>query len=195
MEVYFVRHGETDWNVERRMQGHSDTPLNGNGIAQAHGLAARMSGIIFDEVHSSPLSRAYNTARIICGNSAEIKTDARLRERSFGALEGLVYDEYLRRISEDASLLSNVEAREDAAVRAGEYFRELVLRRKTGRLLMVSHGGVFRALLYSLFGICNEEAHEKYPIPNCSFYIFRISNNTVSLHDHAGNMLVSAGLR
>ncbi len=89
-----VRHGETHWNVEARIQGQGDSDLTATGIAQAEAIAERLAAERFDLLVSSDLGRALATARRIgerCGHP--IATDQRLRERHFGAGEGLTYDE------------------------------------------------------------------------------------------------------
>ena len=107
--LLLVRHGETDWNAARRIQGSTDIPLNDTGRAQARatatGLAERMAeqyGGVRPIVVSSDLSRAHETAQII---AAELGTDVahaypQLRERSYGVAEGLTVDEYRARFGE-----------------------------------------------------------------------------------------------
>ena len=87
--LYVIRHGETDWNIESRMQGHTDIPLNSNGHNQAQSAAKKLKDINFDLIISSPLSRAIDTANHI-NNSKDVPiiTDTRIIERSFGDLEG-----------------------------------------------------------------------------------------------------------
>ena len=85
-----IRHGETELNVAKRYQGHSDSPLTENGRRQVSSLGRRMAKLKFDSLISSDLGRAQETASIIAeytGHSVE--TDSRLRERNYGALEGL----------------------------------------------------------------------------------------------------------
>ena len=86
--LLLVRHGETDWNRLGRWQGHSDTPLNARGREQARELAPQLDGV--DVVYSSDLARARETAEILAEElGADVRLDARLRERGFGAWEGL----------------------------------------------------------------------------------------------------------
>jgi probable phosphoglycerate mutase len=86
-----VRHGETLWNVERRFQGHEDSPLTDRGKAQADALGARLERMNFDALVSSDLGRARETADIIARRSglSSYETDSRLRERHYGMMEGL----------------------------------------------------------------------------------------------------------
>jgi len=88
---YIFRHGETNYNVERKMQGCLDIPLNETGIAQAHNLAKQLSDVHFDKIYSSPLSRALNTAKIIAADkNIEIVIDKGLSERNMGVFCGKI---------------------------------------------------------------------------------------------------------
>ncbi|MDO4869070.1 MAG: histidine phosphatase family protein [Bacillota bacterium] len=88
--IYIIRHGQTDLNKERLLQGRSDEPLNGEGIRQAEEAASwfRSSGIVIDRVISSPLGRAVQTAKIITGGGVSLETDDRLLEMDYGPYEG-----------------------------------------------------------------------------------------------------------
>lgn len=90
MQLYIVRHGQTDWNLENRLQGRTDIPLNHTGIKQARLLRKDIlrQGLIFDSVYASPLQRTVKTAKIIAGEKASIILDNRLLERGAGAFEG-----------------------------------------------------------------------------------------------------------
>ena len=94
MIVYFIRHGETDFNKRCLIQGMSDIPLNDKGVQQA-GVAAnwfKAQNITFDKVFSSPLVRARKTAAIVSGRTFEaVQPDARIREMDFGVDEGKPY--------------------------------------------------------------------------------------------------------
>src|SRR5579862_1895349 len=92
--ILLARHGETDWNVERRWQGHADTPLNDTGRAQARSLGEELADEPIDAVFSSDLRRAHETARLVAeprGLSVIAIPD--LRERNFGSAEGLTTEE------------------------------------------------------------------------------------------------------
>ena len=84
MNLVVVRHGQTDWNVEERYQGQLDVPLNATGRNQAEALKRDLSSIGFDRAYSSPLSRAFETARIIA-NELKVIPDARLAEIHHGS--------------------------------------------------------------------------------------------------------------
>ena len=90
MDIYLIRHGETDYNKVRRLQGVTDIPLNARGIELAQKTAERLKDIHFDRIYTSPLIRARKTAEIIRGNrDLEIIPTEGLREISFGDYEGL----------------------------------------------------------------------------------------------------------
>lgn len=97
MLLVLVRHGETEWNRENRVQGTSDTPLSDNGIRQAERLASSMAGEEIDLIVTSPLRRAAETASIINrGLNAPLRTDEDLRELDQGIFEGMGYTELMR---------------------------------------------------------------------------------------------------
>ncbi len=90
-DFYIFRHGQTDYNVEKRVQSFLDIPLNKTGIEQAHALAKNLTNIKFDCIYSSTLARAYETAKIVIGNrQIKIITDPGLRERNLGVLCGKI---------------------------------------------------------------------------------------------------------
>ena len=90
MKIYIIRHGETDWNVTRQLQGATDIPLNEKGVALAQVTAEGLADIPFDCVFTSPLMRAKETARIIIGErQIPLIEEERIKEISFGIYEGL----------------------------------------------------------------------------------------------------------
>ena len=145
VQLWLMRHGETDWSVARRFCGWSDPPLNENGRAQALALRPRLAGHTFDTVVSSTSMRAVETARIAYGEPA---VDERLRELDFGEAEGLTWDD----CSEE--LRAEILAYETFAAPGGETVAALMARvgeaisgLGEGRHLVVTHGGVIRGLL------------------------------------------------
>lgn len=90
MKLFIMRHGETDWNKERRLQGQADIPLNESGRQVARETAKGMAHLKIDAAYSSPLIRAKETARLVMGpRNIPLKVDERLKEISFGPYEGL----------------------------------------------------------------------------------------------------------
>jgi probable phosphoglycerate mutase len=151
-----IRHGETELNVAKRYQGHSDSPLTENGRKQVSALGRRMEKIKFDTLISSDLGRTQETAAIIAEHTGHaIKTDARLRERNYGVLEGLTLSEIKAGHSE---VLERLDANDpDYVIPEGEslrqhyqrnlaVFEELQSRISAGRVALVVHGGVLDSL-------------------------------------------------
>lgn len=136
MVVYFIRHGETDFNKRCLIQGMSDIPLNDKGIHQAE-LAAdwfKQQGIVFDEVFSSPLVRARKTAAIVSGRTfEEVHPDARIQEMDFGVDEGKPYSMIRDLFDGAGSLCSAGKSREysDASRTCPEVFGHAVGSFKT----------------------------------------------------------------
>jgi len=150
--ILLARHGETDWNVERRVQGHSDTPLNDTGRGQARALAEELAGEPIDAVYSSDLARAHETARIVAaGRGLDVTAIRDLRERNFGTWEGLTDEEiYVRHPhARDRSWQEwgDAETRDEMADRVLGALHRIAETHPDQRVLVVSHGGPLRAVL------------------------------------------------
>lgn len=101
MKIYIVRHGQTQWNAEHRMQGWQDSNLTSKGIEDAKKLGKSLENIKFDSIYSSPLGRAYNTAKYVCGSrDIEIIKRECFREMNFGKWEGM-FDSEVRELYPD----------------------------------------------------------------------------------------------
>jgi broad specificity phosphatase PhoE len=161
--ILLARHGETDWNRERRVQGHADRPLNETGIAQARALAETLAGEPIEAVYSSDLERAYETARIVAESRGLGVTALReLREKHFGTWEGLTDVEVLERFphAHDGPW-GDAETTAELAERVLDALRRIAGRHPGGQVLVVSHGGPLRAVLRH----CRAEADGS--IANC----------------------------
>jgi probable phosphoglycerate mutase len=148
-----IRHGETDWNAQRRLQGHIDIPLNPTGVGQAVSAAASLPGGVFTACYSSDLVRALHTAQAACSALGLVpRTLPALRERHYGHFQGLTYDEAARRHAED---YARFEARDPdfAFADGGESLRgfaqrivacltDIVACHPGETVLVVTHGGV-----------------------------------------------------
>jgi broad specificity phosphatase PhoE len=149
--ILLVRHGETDWNRERRIQGHSDTPLNETGRAQARALAEELADERLDAVYCSDLLRAHETARIVAERKGlDVAAIRDLRERHFGTWEGLTDEEVFARFPqayEGPSGWGDGETREEMAERVFGALARIAKAHPHGRVLVVSHGGPLRAVL------------------------------------------------
>src|ERR1043166_10075988 len=104
-DILLIRHGETLWNQQGRMQGQNDSPLTTTGLEQARKLARRLKHVEFTTLYSSDLGRAHQTARCIADETGhEVLADAGLRERSFGIFEGLTNTEIKLKHPDDYEL-------------------------------------------------------------------------------------------
>ena len=117
--LFLFRHGETDWNRQGRLQGHTDTPLNATGLAQAEALTERLRPHRLDAVVSSDLARAWTTARIVAeGLGVPLISEPGLREANIGEAEGLYWPEVKSRFGE--TLTERWFTDDDAASPGGE---------------------------------------------------------------------------
>ncbi|HEY0707333.1 MAG TPA: histidine phosphatase family protein [Polyangia bacterium] len=159
-DLFLARHGETAWNHEYRWQGHTDIVLNQQGRAQAASLGESLRGLGVEHVFSSDLKRAHETATIAAGvlGVATVNVDARLRERGFGAFEGLTRDECEARFPDIWAAYQS----DRRIMPPGSEPHELVIERMTagihgalestgGGLLIVGHGGALRLFLSAVF--------------------------------------------
>ena len=161
---YFIRHGETDWNTQHKLMGHQDIPLNQNGIDQTYSAAYILADIEISSIFSSPLKRATQTGDIIAQVcEIDIMYMEQLKERNFGSFEGspnnklsLLSDEGM---PNDAENFIDFETRVLRGVNeilsSGYYYP-----------LIVSHGGVFKALTYALTKQIDRDCQ------NCQIFFF-----------------------
>ena len=156
--LLLVRHGETDWNAEGRLQGHTDRPLNDYGRRQARELAERLAGEQVDAVYASDLVRARETAEIVAGRlGLPVGVDPDLREKDWGTWEGLTGDE---RVHVELVGESTADHR-DRMLRA---LRRIAGRHPSGRVVVVTHGGSLRRVQAALHGVAEPV------IDNCSVW-------------------------
>lgn len=163
---YLIRHGETQWNAERRVQGHTDIPLHDGGREQAALTGRRLADIRFGAVYSSDLIRARETAEIIVAASNtgpyEIVFDERLREVSFGELEGKTWtemDEGIRAVQNERNLdfaPPGGESYRGMLDRLGDFAEMLKERHPNEDVLVVGHGAAFRALAVRMLDLPDE---------------------------------------
>lgn len=180
--ICFVRHGETDWNVEKRIQGHTDILLNATGRAQALAMAYLAAHVSFDALYSSDLTRALDTAHALAQREGlEIHPLSQLRERHYGIFQGLTavegaerhpeaYEHYRARdlhyAFETGESLLMFAARVAEAV-------EWMVRHHAGRTIAaVTHGGVLDILYRRATGRPLHTPRD-FVIPNCALNWFR----------------------
>ena len=180
--ICFVRHGETDWNVEKRIQGLTDIPLNEKGRAQAVAMAFNAGHVSFKALYSSDLVRAVDTARALTEREGQtVRLLPQLRERNFGIFQGLTAAEGAARYPEaykryvDRDLHYDFETGEsllDFAARVGEAVDQMVCHHPGETLAAVTHGGVLDILFRKATGR-PLSAPRDFKIPNCGLNWFR----------------------
>jgi 2,3-bisphosphoglycerate-dependent phosphoglycerate mutase len=177
-----VRHGETQWNAASRIQGQLDIPLNARGHEQAAATSNRFAGEQIDQLWSSDLNRAHETAQHIARISKRgITLDARLRERHFGILQGLTYEEAERRYPEHysnfrashpAEAFGNGESLRAFYARVAGFFSERACAAQAGSTIaVVAHGGVV-SQLYRHAKQIPLGAPRTWPLPNAAINEF-----------------------
>ncbi len=159
MKLYIARHGQTDWNVEHKAQGHTDISLNDIGKKQAEQLRENIKGIKFDMVYASPLRRAAETAQIAIGDRNKIIYDDRLVERSFGDYEGKVINGWVEATGYDIGDLKlntnvgNVEPVKDVLARIKSFLDDIKAKHGNNEtILVVAHGQVARGFHHNIVG-------------------------------------------
>ncbi len=185
--LFLVRHGETQWNVESRIQGHLDTPLNRIGESQAQALGARLLRERFDAAYSSDLSRAWHTARMsVLDPERNIIRDGRLRERHLGVLQGLTHAEatidqpkaWQALQSRDAHrALTGGESLGEFSRRVLGFMDNIVEKHAGARVLVVTHGGVLDEVYRRAKGLPHA-VPRNFPIYNASVNVLRHGNGT-----------------
>ncbi|MFZ0342958.1 MAG: histidine phosphatase family protein [Gaiellaceae bacterium] len=146
-DLLLVRHGETDWNAEGRLQGHTDRPLSDYGRGQARRLAGDLQGEEFEAIYASDLARAHETAEILGERlGLPVVLDPDLREKDWGNWEGLTAVERDRVEFVGESTAAHAERTLGA-------LRRIAGRHPSGRVLVVTHGGSMRRAQTEVLGL------------------------------------------
>ncbi|MGC9397951.1 MAG: histidine phosphatase family protein [Anaerolineae bacterium] len=164
LRLWLVRHAQSTWNADHRLQGKSDPPLTALGRRQAQAVAQRLATLPPVAIYTSPLQRALETARAI-GRLTGLTpiADARLQEIGVGVASGKRWEEltqrwpHLDRLTQRGELalpyIPGVESLEIFGQRVAQSFAEICRRHEEGDIVIVSHGGVFRAYLAQLMEV------------------------------------------
>ena len=189
--IFMVRHGETVWNVEGRIQGHSDIKLSEKGRQQAQALARRLSDVTFDAAYCSDLSRTTETGQIILeGRSVPLQRTPELREYNKGVFEGLTAQEYKAKYPDlyEASLVNDLdfaptggETIRQASARMGAFIGGVQRQHPEGTTLIVGHGGSLRAAIVALLAL-PLEANWKFAMGICALSVIATYPTNAVLH-------------
>jgi len=175
-----VRHGQTDWNLHKRIQGQTDIPLNSTGRAQAAEAGVKLRARHWDAIVSSPLMRAEETARLIAGElglpSPEVFPD--IMERHHGEIEGLTFAERQLRFP-DGVAVPGLESRSDVLARVLPALGQIAIEHEGQSVLVVSHGGVIGTLIRHLTD--GERPRHEELIANGSVHDFDWENGLLRL--------------
>lgn len=181
MNLYLVRHGETDYNVNHIIQGIIDKELNENGIQQAKNLKLKIDKLDIDLIISSPLDRARNTASIITFKR-NIKTlyEQRVIERYAGSLEGKP-DKYYDSSKAwnyqlNSDLGCNIETVKDLLFRTKNFLDDIKKQYNDKNILIVSHESTIRALHYNIVGYNENTNFRDLKVDNCCLLQYKIES-------------------
>ena len=171
--IYFVRHGQTEWNKIGRMQGHIDIELNDEGKMQAQIVKEKLKDIKFDKVFSSPLKRAKETAEII--SNQQVIVDDRLIERYNGELEGKlkteieVYPDF----NDPNDTRFGIESLDSFKTRINNFLDEIVKKYKGQNVLVATHAGVCLYVRCYFEGEPNGILYDCYKLKNCEVLSYK----------------------
>jgi len=191
-ELILIRHGETDWNTDQRIQGHLDIALNRTGLAQAAAIGKRFDNDRIDVLVSSDLRRAMQTmAPVAEGRDLPVLPDRRLRERHLGILQGKTREEAQRDVPHAYDVfrsrlpgaeLEGGESLDAFATRVVDALTELIEAHRNKRVVAVTHGGVLDIAYRHATGMALEAART-FTIHNASVNTFRVEGSKFVLVD------------
>lgn len=170
MKIVLVRHGTTEYNEKKILQGKSNIPLNDTGRRECYKLKDELKDMDFDICFTSPLMRTVETAMILVGDRVLIQVDKRLEERNLGNLEGKSVDLYDSKKYWDYSLNykeDKVEPIQDLMKRCEEFLMDLEENHGNQRVLVVAHGAVIKALYHLIKKTDLTSDLSKIRIENC----------------------------
>lgn len=187
---YIFRHGQTDWNINKRLQGKTDIPLNELGLKQASKLADHMKKLPLEMIVSSPLIRAQKTAELVNQyHNLEIEYDLGLRELDFGEAEGLtvidaqekygadLWNNFIKHDDESNKFCFPGGEPKGLALERGLSMLKRLSENRHEHIALSSHGGILRLLIHSFL----PEGTEPIQISNCILYKIEYEDQEVNI--------------
>ena len=203
--LLIVRHGETPWNAQGRLQGHADIDLSEKGRQQAREVAKRLADTPIDVAYSSDLARAWHTAQIVLDRrDVPLKSTEGLRERYYGVFEGLTVEERQAQYPDEfaASLIKDLEfAPPGGETARGTFNRmtgvigEIKKRHLNETVLIVGHGGSLRSAIIALMEL-PPEATWRFVMANCSLTVIDTywDNAVLGLYNDTSHLDIAGSL-
>jgi broad specificity phosphatase PhoE len=187
LDILLVRHGQTQWNVEMRLQGTKDSNLTEAGIFQAKKLGERLSDMEFSEVFASPSGRTMKTAELVIGDKKNpIITDERLKEMNFGILEGRKIETLEEKFKHEIAVMHDKPEAYNPAEYNGETYKELIgrtsqfldeiINKKEGKILVVAHGMSLMAMIAAINDLEVKDFWSRGLKPNVSLTMYNYNN-------------------
>ena len=182
MRLYLVRHGETDWNKELRLQGREDIPLNECGRQQAYQCGEAIKSLEVDLIVSSPLQRAADTAKIIgeCLGLHHVMIDEDIIERDFGEASGMTYHEKNEKYKNQK--IPGFEDTKSLLTRVVRAIKKYGVAHPDGHVLVVSHGGTINALISSITN--GKLGTGKTRLKNACLSVLEVEGEQIELMDY-----------
>lgn len=184
--IYLIRHGQTDWNLEKRVQGRRPIPLNSTGRQQAAEVARNLKNVKFTAVYSSDIQRAAETAKIIAiEHDLAVRLTKLMRERRYGALVGHSKDSMPEKLKKKLDSYYSIkdsnkrwrhrplfrhESNLDIEIRTLRFLREVAATHAGENVAIVTHGGIIKVILGTL-GWVSKDYFYKIKTPNTSYAV------------------------
>lgn len=180
MDIYLIRHGETDWNKKLLIQGRTDNALNETGRNQAKEVVSKMEDVEATHLYSSPLLRAKETMDILKKGknwNQEIVLESEFQERDFGEFDGKLFSEYKQAKKFDPN--NTFEINEKLEKRVRDALQKIIdSHTKTDKVVVTAHSHVLKAILVSLFP---KDYDYEFSLPNCAIVHFKVNSGKLEL--------------
>ncbi|WP_350344544.1 histidine phosphatase family protein [Proteinivorax tanatarense] len=195
MRLILVRHGQTEWNIKKKIQGSTDTELSPQGIEEGRLVAKRLSNWDINHIYSSDLKRAAKTAQFISqyhSKPLSIDYDIRLRESCFGKWEGLTmeqvkekyFKQYASREETPYVDIPEGESFKHFSQRLEEFITEKQTQHINSNVVAVAHSAVIKTILHNCLELSWKITKNSIYLSNCSISVLKFMPNKVVLERH-----------